>query len=94
VIYVALGLKYNLRLDDTVFVRGIDNTICDKLSRDIHPSSLGFNKSLYSDDEDVDMTRLLSLCTPPNKKPLSDDILTKWVEAASFADSLESMSKL
>ena len=94
IVYVALGLKYNLRLDDIQFVRGVDNTTCDRLSRDVHPSVLGFDRSLYSDEEDVDMTRLLVLCTPSNDSAPSDDIVTKWVEAASYADSLESPFEL
>jgi len=94
IVYVALGLKYNLRLDDIQFVRGVDNTTCDRLSRDVHPSVLGFDKSLYSDEEDVDMTRLLILCTPSNDSAPSDDVVTKWVEAASYADSLESPFEL
>ena len=94
VLYVALGLKYNIRLDDTMFVPGVDNVVCDKLSRDTHPSSLGFEASLYSDDEDEDMTRLIALCTPTNKATPAHDFVTQWVEAASFADSLESPFKL
>jgi len=90
IVYVALGLKYNVRLDDTMFVPGVDNVVCDKLSRDDHPSALGFDTSLYSDDEDEDMTRLLTLCTPSDDIIPAHDFVTKWVEAASFADSLES----
>ena len=94
IVYVALGLKYNVRLDDTMFVPGVDNVLCDKLSRDDHPSELGFDKSLYSDDEDEDMTRLLALCTPSDDIIPEHDFVTKWVEAASFADSLESPFEL
>ena len=94
IVYVALGLKFNVRLDDTVFIRGEDNKICDGLSRDRHPSTLGFAASLYSDDEDEAMSRLVALCTPPNTDTPSNDIVTKWVEAACFADSLESPFEL
>ena len=91
---MALGLKYNLYLDDTVFIRGEDNIICDGLSRDRHPSTLGFDSSLYSDDEDDVMSRLLTICAPSNTDTLSNDFVTKWVEAACFADSLESPFEL
>jgi hypothetical protein len=93
IVYVALGLRYHLRLDDIVFVRGIDNKTCDRLSREHHPSELGFEESLYSDTEDADMSRLVALCTPPStgQNP-EEDFVSKWVEAASFADSLEESS--
>ena len=94
VVYVALGLKYNLHLDDTVFIRGEDNKVCDGLSRDRHPSTLGFDNSLYSDEEDEVISRLLTLCAPSNTETLSNDFVTKWVEAACFADSLESPFEL
>ena len=92
IVYVALGLKYHLRLDDIVFVRGIDNKTCDRLSREHHPSELGYDSSLYSDEEDADMSRLLALCAPPTDQDPACDFVTKWVEAASFADSLEESS--
>ena len=93
IVYVALGLRYHLRLDDIVFVRGVDNKTCDRLSREHHPSELGFEEGLYSDKEDADMARLVALCTPPStRQNPEEDFVSKWVEAASFADSLEESS--
>jgi hypothetical protein len=90
IVYVALGLKYNLRLDDIVFIKGSDNVTCDDLSREKHPSELGFDESLHSDEEDEDITRLLALCTPSDLITPSHDFVTKWIEATAFAASLES----
>ena len=90
IVYVALGLRHNLRFTDTVFKKGVDNKVCDALSRGTHPSALGFNASQYSDEEDSAVSHLLSLCTPSNQLTQSHDFVTKWVEAEAFAASLDS----
>ena len=88
-LYVALGLKFNIRLDKQIFVLGVDNTVCDRLSRGTHPKDLGFLENQYSDDEDPHITRLLSLCKPLFVETQSYDLVTQWVEASCFADALE-----
>ena len=88
--YVALGLKHNLRLNDTMFIKGVDNKVCDALSRGTHPRELGFDGSLYSDDNDSTISRLLELCAPSDRLTQSHDFVTKWVEAEAFAASLDS----
>ena len=88
IVYVALSLKFNLRFDDTVFVRGIDNVTCDKLSRGIHPAVLGFQSDLYCDDEDLFVTHILSLCTPSKESAAADHLVSTWVDAASLAEAI------
>ena len=88
-LYVALGLKFNIRLDKQIFVLGVDNTVCDRLSRGTHPKDLGFLENQYSDDEDPHITSLLSLCKPLFVETQSYDLVTQWVEASYFADALE-----
>ena len=90
IVYVAMGLKHNLRLDDTMFIKGVDNKVCDALSRGTHPRDLGFDDSLYSDKEDDVIQRLLLLCAPSDLRPQSHDFVSKWVEAEAFAASLDS----
>ena len=90
IVYVAMGLKHNLRLDDTIFIKGVDNKVCDALSRGTHPRDLGFDDSLYSDKEDEVILRLLLLCAPSDRRPHSHDFVSKWVEAEAFAASLDS----
>ena len=88
-IYVALGLKFNIRLDKQMFVLGVDNTVCDRLSRGTHPRVLGFREDQYSDEDDPYITNLLTLCKPLFADTQSYDLVTQWVDASAFADALE-----
>ena len=88
IVYVALGLKFNLRFDDNIFVPGIENTICDKLSRGVHPTALGFLPNVFSDEEDEDVSYLLSLCTPSDDSSADDNLVTAWVAASAFAEMI------
>ena len=54
------------------------------------PRDVGFDDSLYSDEEDEVIRRLLLLCAPSDLRPQSHDFVSKWVEAEAFAASLDS----
>ena len=89
IVYVAIGLTHNLRFNDTFFVRGVDNVVCDKLSRGVHPSELGFDAYLFDDEVDVSILRLIELCTPPTDHTIDDNLVSRWVCASAYAESLE-----
>jgi hypothetical protein len=90
VLYVALGLKYNIRLNETIFVRGEDNTICDALSRGTHPKSLGFqDKKLFSCYDSTYVGQALKLCDPTSTITTNKNLVMHWGLTNNFVDSLE-----
>jgi hypothetical protein len=63
--YVAIGSRYDLEVCDAVHVAGLDNVVCDRLSRGVTPTELGFGAdTLLSSEEWLLSMAALELCDP------------------------------
>jgi hypothetical protein len=88
VAYVAIGLQHHLRFDETVFVRGADNHLCDGLSRGTHPRDLGYEPHHYDEEIDGTIAHLLAICTPSTNPVDEFDFIDRWQAATEVAASL------
>mgnify|MGYP000025132167 CR=1 FL=1 len=88
-LYVAIGSRLDLRVDDTIHLPGKNNVTCDRMSRGTSPSSLGYceEQQFICEDQEYMFNDILSICDP--SKPLQlcdqtnfwsrvDDTITKW----------------
>lgn len=71
--FMSLGVEFNYWIEDTEFIKGEDNTTCDKLSRRAETGEsaeelvvkLGFGRELlWSENESMAGKELLSICNP------------------------------
>jgi hypothetical protein len=63
--YVAIGSRYDLEVCDAVHVAGVDNVVCDQLSRGKVPEDLGFGPETHlKEDEWTAAMAALELCDP------------------------------
>jgi len=63
--YVTIGSRYDLEVCEAVHVAGVDNVVCDRLSRGVSPTELGFGPETQLSQEDRAMAMMaLELCDP------------------------------
>lgn len=88
-LYVAIGSKLDLRVEDTIHLPGKSNVRCDRLSRGTSPDMLGFRREqqFICKDQKRMFTDVLSICDP--SKPWQscseslfwsrlDNVINKW----------------
>jgi len=79
VVYVALGVHFNLIVGEVTHVAGTDNDLCDRLSRGVEPSTLGFDsKDTILFQEDSVTSQLLQLCDPVLELSAECDLIELW----------------
>ena len=61
--FVILGIEYGIHFEEMEHIRGVDNVLCDKLSRHHSPEQLGFEKDQIM-VIDGTLLRLMDACNP------------------------------
>jgi len=90
VVYVALGVRFDLVVGEACHIAGTDNDICDQLSRGVCPSDLGFSvKDSLSVTNDSIVFRLMQLCDPVQEMVNEGDLIELWSQTNSLISSLE-----
>ena len=88
VVYIAIGSRCDLRVEETIHLPGVENTICDGLSRGIPPSVYGFtpDQLTISDNQEVMFEEVLILCCPSALIP-DFDFNTFWMNVNNLVVS-------
>ena len=81
IIYIALGISFDLVVGNVTHIAGVNNTRCDRLSRGVSPQALG-----HSDVETIlvrhgsVLYRLLTLCDPVNQLSEESEFIALWAD--------------
>jgi hypothetical protein len=90
VVYIAMGVQFDLMVGEASHVAGSDNDLCDRLSRGVDPSALGFDISnTLSFQEDSITSRLLHLCDPVLEISDEDDLIELWSQTNLVISSIQ-----
>ena len=87
--YMALCTHCDLQVVSSDHVPGIDNIVCDRLSREGTLEELGFHP-----DDSLDITldprlvSLVELCNPMVDAEKAEDFLLQWTGATAVARAL------
>lgn len=77
--FILLGTRYNIWVQDSVHVPGVDNTTYDALSRGTSCQELGFDASTTVDlSSDIDFNSLIRLCNPKLTYNNENELLELW----------------
>ena len=90
-VFMFVSVQYNLDISEGVHVAGIRNVICDKLSRGIRPSELGFSpETVYDFTSDATMLELIKLCDPTPANEILDEeaFMDFWFTARDYVGKL------
>ena len=92
--YIILGIENDIHFEQTEHIRGVDNVICDKLSRQHTPEELGFNPEEIV-CVDGALSRLLDACNPLNVNSTlgGKDFERAWAEAYSISKELQESNR-
>ena len=72
-VFIALGISFDIEVGEAAHVAGINNHLCDKLSRGTDPRHVGFqDDEIITISQDDELSEILSLCDPI--KELSDEV--------------------
>ena len=88
VVYIAIGSRCDLRVDETVHLPGLQNIVCDRLSRGTPPSVFGFraDQLVICERQEEMFLEVLSLCCPSTL--LQDfDFKTFWISVNNLVVS-------
>ena len=89
VVYIALGVQFNVVVGDVSHVSGINNGVCDKLSRGVSPLSLGFNSNdTVFITEDSVIFQLLQICDPVQEIVNERDLIDLWTKSNLIISTL------
>ena len=87
--YMAICTHCDLQVVSSEHVAGVDNIVCDRLSREDTPEQLGFHPD-YSLDVTLDprLVSLVELCNPMVDAETADNFLLQWTGATTVARAL------
>lgn len=88
VVYIAIGSHCDLRVEETVHLPGLNNVVCDGLSRGRLPSYYGFSvdQSFVCDRQDKLFEEVLLLCCPSTLSS-GFDFNSFWLSVSSLVVS-------
>ena len=88
--YMVLGVEHDIHFERTEHIRGVDNIICDKLSRHHTPEQLGFGAGEIINTNGA-LTRLLNACNPLllQSELGSNSFEAAWAEAYAISTELQ-----
>ena len=88
VVYIAIGSRYDLRVEETVHLPGQMNFVCDGLSRGVHPRAFGFqlDQLTICDGQEEMFVDVLNLCCPSILIP-DFNFNTFWISVNKLVDS-------
>jgi hypothetical protein len=93
VCFMALGVRHDIHFKSRQHIRGVDNTICDALSRDRTPEMLGYRRDEIMEVSDhMWLARLLVACNPvpvSNGVKSTEGYENAWREAFIIAEGLK-----
>ena len=88
VAYITLSEGTGLRVDDGVHIAGKENVTCDRLSRDVSLSDLGFaGDKVFKWEEDDRLVSLLKACAPFPEVDSDEEVSRLWGENARIVKS-------
>lgn len=95
IIFISIGIEYDLSIEDAIHIAGVRNILCDQLSRYLEykllPIDLGFKShQVISLDSGTKLYSLITFCDPTVGEMSEDDFVTAWSDAISLATSLVS----
>ena len=88
VVYIAIGSRCDLRVDETVHLPGLQNIVCDGLSRGKLPSTYGFrtDQLFVCDGQEEMFVEVLNLCCPSTLLP-DFNFKTFWISVNNLVVS-------
>jgi hypothetical protein len=87
--YIALGMKFDIDFHEAIHIKGVDNVICDQLSRDYTPEQLGFKSDIIIDVlSEPKLVKLMSIANPLDDACHSglSGFIDKWSAVYELAD--------
>lgn len=91
IVFVQLMVHYNFQIIDTHWIKSEDNYQCDRMSRGVPASVLGFPQTTVVNSESPAVQRLLGLCNPLlNIYQSLDCFRYYWSDTASVVGTLGS----
>jgi hypothetical protein len=89
-VYVLIGIKYNLVVCSSVHIAGVDNILHDKLSRGVTPTELGYDATkILNLQSDIAIHRFLELCDPNRIIENYDQFLLFWSDVRQAIVALQ-----
>jgi hypothetical protein len=90
ILFVSLGIEYDLTVDDSQHIAGEHNIMCDRLSRyreySLSPYDLGFkDNQLISIELGTPLHSMVSFCDPTSGELSDDDFIAAWVDSLTLA---------
>ena len=76
-----------MRVDDGVHIAGKENVTCDRLSRDVSRSDLGFAGDKVLKWEEDRLVSLLKACAPVPEVDSDEEVSRLWGENARLVES-------
>ena len=88
--YMVLGIEHDIHFNQQEHIKGVDNVICDKLSRQYTPEELGFHPEQII-CVDGPLSRLLDACNPLNTDSElgGKDFEAAWAGAFAISNELQ-----
>lgn len=90
-VYMAICLRYGINVETIEHVEGVNNTICDAMSRGQSAESVGFHShQVVQFDEDIVLLKIIKLCEPATEKCDDDDnqFMEFWGDTQKAVEAL------
>jgi hypothetical protein len=89
IVFVAIGTRYDLRIEEAVHVPGTQNILCDELSRNETPESKGLPRECWLNNEEISIVmNVIELCNPLVSHQNSESFFRFYRAVDQYAESL------
>ena len=79
VVYIALGITFDIEVNEATHVAGINNDLCDRLSRGLDPRLAGFKEDdIINVHQDAELSKILDLCDPLAEFSTEAELVSLW----------------
>jgi hypothetical protein len=89
IVYIALGMSFDIEVGGATHVAGIDNNLCDRLSRGVDPRQAGFlDDTIITLHQDDVLTEILLMCDPVEVLTNEAELIILWKHLNSILSQI------